>query len=367
LQQSIIPYFKTFRIFDKIVDIDNPLRFNLPVDLKPEENFFSIEYGAIDYFNPQETVFSYKLDGLDVQWISAETRKYVSYTNLPGGHYTFRLRASDGSDYFSEITIPLFIRTPFWKTLWFYLILIVILLAIIFGFYQYRMKQVRKQEEIKSNYNKMISQLEMKALRAQMNPHFLFNSLNSIRYYILKEQFDDASAYLTKFSKLLRLILRNSRENMITLTQELETLNIYIEFEQMRFNKHFEFIQYVDPSVDLSGTMIQPMTIQPFVENAIWHGLKPKEKDRLLTLSISKEGKMLNIIIEDNGIGRQNSKAIKEEGFMHETKSYGLQITKERFAILRNIRGKKSEFEIKDLFDNDNVPTGTRVTIYYEI
>jgi LytS/YehU family sensor histidine kinase len=154
---------------------------------------------------------------------------------------------------------------------------------------------------------------------------------------------------------------------MITLTQELETLNIYIEFEQMRFNKHFEFIQHVDSSVDLSGTMIQPMTIQPFVENAIWHGLKPKEKDRLLTLSISKEGKMLSIVIEDNGIGRQNSKAMKEEGFMHETKSYGLQITKERFAILRNIRGKKSEFEIKDLFDNDNVPSGTRVTIYYEI
>jgi ligand-binding sensor domain-containing protein len=364
---NLQPYLKSFRVFDKPLEINIGSDKKGRISLKPDDKFFSIEYGAINFFDPDQTTFSYLLEGFDQQWTQAGTRKYVSYTNLPGGSYTFRLRASSGSGRHNEIALPLFVGTPFWKTLWFYLLGILITLTLILGLFRYRIRQVRKQEEVRAGYNKMISQLEMKALRAQMNPHFLFNSLNSIRYYILKEELDNASEYITKFSKLLRLILRNSRQNMITLAEELETLSIYVEFEQMRFGKSFTFMKTMDASVKPEDILIQPMTIQPFVENAIWHGLMPKEDDRKLSLSVSLDQNVLNIVIEDNGIGRAQAKALKQDNHMGETKSYGLQITSERFDMLQKIRGRRSGYDITDLTDNEGNAAGTRVTIYYEI
>jgi sensor histidine kinase YesM len=154
---------------------------------------------------------------------------------------------------------------------------------------------------------------------------------------------------------------------MITLEEELETLNIYIEFEKMRFSKSFEYKEMISEQVKPGEITLQPMTIQPFVENAIWHGLMPKESDRKLSLSISLNDKLLSIVVEDNGVGRSKSKSLKMENEMSETKSYGLQITAERFAILHGVREKRSDFEITDLYNEDSMPAGTRVTISYEI
>jgi ligand-binding sensor domain-containing protein/two-component sensor histidine kinase len=360
---SAKPYIRSFSIFDQSIDFEQILDSTGTIRLNYDQNFFSIEFGLIDYFQPNYRPLSYKLEGVDHSWYSSSTRKNVSYANLDGGNYIFKLKAANGS----ELQLPIFIETPFWKTPWFYILIAVVIFSGFLGFYMYRLRQIKKQEEIKSGYNKMINQLEMKALRAQMNPHFLFNSLNSIRYYILKEEFENASDYITKFSKLLRLILRNSRQNMITLKEELDTLRIYIEFEQMRFSKSFTFKEDIHESVNPEEILIQPMTLQPFVENAIWHGLMPKESDRQLSLSLNKTENLLTVIIEDNGVGRQKSSAIRHENDMSESKSYGLQITDERFAILRSIRGKRSDFEITDLRDKHNRSTGTRVTIYYEI
>ena len=360
---DIKPYIRSFSIFDQPIDFDQVIDSLGTIRLNYDQNFFSIEFGLIDYFQPNNRPLSYKLEGVDQSWQTSMNRKYLSYANLDGGNYIFKLKASNGR----ELQLPIFIETPFWKTPWFYILVAVVIFSGFLGFYLYRLRQIRKQEEIKSGYNKMINQLEMKALRAQMNPHFLFNSLNSIRYYILKEEFENASDYITKFSKLLRLILRNSRQNMITLKEELDTLRIYIEFEQMRFSKSFIFKEEIQESINPEEILIQPMTLQPFVENAIWHGLMPKEGDRQLSLSLNKTENLLTVIIEDNGVGRKKASAIKHENDMSETKSYGLQITDERFAILRSIRGKRSDFEITDLMDKDNRPTGTRVTIYYEI
>lgn len=364
---NLKPYFKAFRVYDKPQDINTRSDEKGRISMKHDEKFFSIEYGAINFFDPDQTSFSYLLEGFDQQWTTAGSREYVSYSNLPGGSYIFRLRASSGSGRYNEISLPLFIGTSFWKTPWFYLMVVMVISTLIFSLFRYRIHQIRRQEEIRVQYDKTISQLEMKALRAQMNPHFLFNSLNSIRYYILKEELDNASDYITKFSKLLRLILRNSRQNMITLAEELETLSIYIEFEQMRFGKSFDFKKTIDPAVKPDDIMIQPMTIQPFIENAIWHGLMPKEDDRKLSLSISQKDNYLAIVVEDNGIGRNKAKALEQDSNMGETKSYGLQITSERFEMLHKARGKRSEFEITDLTDSEGNAAGTRVTIHYEI
>jgi len=360
-------YFKSFRVYDNPVKLNGGSDKKGGINLKSDEKFFSIEYGAINFFDPDLTTYSYMMEGFDQQWTLAGDRKYVSYSNLPGGHYTFRLRASSGSGRYDEIFFPLFVETPFWKTPWFILLIILVTFTLVIGLFRYRIHRVRRQGEIRAGYDKTISQLEMKALRAQMNPHFLFNSLNSIRYYILKEELDNASEYITKFSKLLRLILRNSRQNMITLAEELETLSIYIEFEQMRFGKSFTFSKTIDPAVKPDDILIQPMTIQPFIENAIWHGLMPKEDNRILSLSVSLDHNILKIVVEDNGIGRAVARALKQDSNMGETKSYGLQITSERFGMLQKARGKRSGFEITDLSDSSGKAAGTRVTIHYEI
>jgi len=355
------PYIKSFKVFDDPQNINTCSDSTQKIKLKPDQNFFSIEYGAISYFNRQQTTFKYKLDGLDENWQNAGNRKYVSYTNLSGGNYTFRLKANGEN----EISLPIFIATPFWKTWWFILLITLVIVGFAVLVHLYRTRQIKKREELKSSYNKKISELEVKALRTQMNPHFLFNSLNSIRYYILKEDNKNASEYITKFSRLLRLILKNSRQNQISLKDELHALEIYIDFEQMRFNKKFEYTLEVDSSINQEKIQVQPLTIQPFVENAIWHGLMPKEGNGVLIIKIDKDNGTLKIIVEDNGIGRQKASEIKKEE-LTDTKSYGLQITEERMKLMSNIRGKQSEFKITDLYDKKK-PAGTKVIITFEI
>ncbi|MBN2172597.1 MAG: histidine kinase [Bacteroidales bacterium] len=367
VKAQVKPYIKTFKIFDRSIDISRNSGPGTEIRLKHTENFFSIEYGAINYFNPEETEFCYMLEGQDLDWVSAGKRKYVSYTNLPGGNYNFRLRVMVKDEIRSEISLPLFAETPFWKTTLFYVILVLLVSAFVYALIKYRTNRIKKEEALKTRYNTMINELEMKALRAQMNPHFLFNSLNSIRYYVLQEEFENATGYITKFSKLLRLILHNSRQNQITLAEELEMVSIYIEFEQMRYDNSFLYEEVMDQTLNPAEIMIQPMTIQPFLENAIWHGLMPKESDRQLKLELAKDKGMLRITIEDNGVGREASSRQRSNSDLAGTKSYGLQIIRERFEVLANMRGKRSDFEIIDLKDSENNPTGTRVNIYYEI
>jgi sensor histidine kinase YesM len=367
IQAQVKPYIKSFKIFDRSIDMGKISEPGNEIRLKYNENFFSIEYGAINYFNSDETQFSYLLDGQDQVWVSAGKRKYVSYTNLPGGNYHFRLRVMLNGETQSEISLPLFIETPFWKTILFYVILALMASAVVYALFKYRTNRIKKEEALKTRYNAMINELEMKALRAQMNPHFLFNSLNSIRYYVLQEEFENATGYITKFSKLLRLILHNSRQNQITLSEELEMVRIYIEFEQMRYDNSFEYEEVMDQKLNPEQILIQPMTIQPFLENAIWHGLMPKESDRQLKLELAKDKGMLRITIEDNGVGRETSSRHRSNSDLAGTKSYGLQIIRERFEVLANMRGKRSDFEIEDLKDGENNPIGTRVNIYYEI
>ena len=163
----------------------------------------------------------------------------------------------------------------------------------------------------------------------------------------------------------MRLILKNSRQSQISLKDELHALKIYIDFEQMRFNRKFEYNLDVQKNIDQENIKIQPLTIQPFVENAIWHGLMPKEGIGILKIDVAKKNGMLNIIIEDNGIGRQKADEHKKNE-LAESKSYGLQITEERMNMMTNIRGKQSGFKIIDLFDKKQ-PAGTKVIITFEI
>lgn len=245
----------------------------------------------------------------------------------------------------------------------------VAVLAILFVYIlQQRLKNQKvlaaKNEEIKEvNFKRKLSELELKALRAQINPHFLFNCMNSINRMVLNHESENASKYLTKFSKLVRLILENSEETTVSLENELDMLESYIQLEALRFKGKIEYEIIIDETIERESTYIPSMVLQPFVENAIWHGLVHKESTEKgkISIFIKKAGNKLVCTIEDNGVGRELAKTLQEKSVLR-SKSLGIKITEERLRLLS--KEKLEELiNISDLKDALNFATGTKVEI----
>jgi LytS/YehU family sensor histidine kinase len=205
-------------------------------------------------------------------------------------------------------------------------------------------------------------ELEMQALRAQMNPHFIFNCLSSINRFILKNESEAASDYLTKFSRLIRMVLLNSKQTFISLQDELETLKLYLEMERLRFINAFDYnISFVN-EIDPENIFIPPLLLQPFAENAIWHGLMHKQGQGHLDIELSLHGKILTSTITDNGIGRNKADSIKSKS-TEKQRSMGLQITTERLVLLNQESNMKTFFTIQDLTNDSGEPAGTQVIL----
>lgn len=227
--------------------------------------------------------------------------------------------------------------------------------------------ELAKAEKIQTELLSELEQAKMKALQSQMNPHFIFNCLNSIRLYYMTEDLEKADDYITKFSRLIRSILNASRLDSISLKEELETLTLYMEFEQMRFKGKFDYKIEVAPNINTTAINIQSLILQPFVENAIWHGLMHSDKDGWVTISVKQHStNSIKITIEDNGIGRAKAQQFKK-GSPLKQKSFGLQITKERLDLLKRHTNKNATFEIIDLYDEHEEPSGTSVHIIYDL
>ena len=233
-------------------------------------------------------------------------------------------------------------------------ILFALLGLLIFNRYKYR--QRRQQHELE----KKNIEIEQRLLRTQMNPHFIFNSLNSISNFILHNQPGIAQSYLSKFARLMRLILNNSREKMIPLEDEIETLELYLSLERLRFNEIFDFAVEVNPEIDPEFTYVPPMLIQPFVENAILHGLAPKKEKGNIRLQIKKQERCLKVTIEDDGIGRKEAAKRKQQ--KTKRKSLGMQVTKERLEMLSKELGILFRMDIIDLEENGTAK-GTKVIL----
>jgi len=203
---------------------------------------------------------------------------------------------------------------------------------------------------------------ELKALKTQVNPHFIFNCLNSINRFILENNKSDSSRYLNKFSKLIRMILQNSQSSFIPLKSELESLELYMEMEMMRFDNHFTYKIIVPPEINISQLKVPPLILQPYVENAVWHGLMHKEEKGELMIEVLEEGKFLYLKITDNGIGRQQAERIASKSATKH-KSMGLLITADRIAMMQNTNGNESAVLINDLVHADGSAAGTEVQI----
>ena len=245
---------------------------------------------------------------------------------------------------------------------------ILVLGGLAYYIFRQRTLLTSKSNEVKeADFKRQLGELEMKALRAQINPHFLFNCMNAINLMIRKGDDDGACLYLAKFSKLVRLILENSETPSVTLESEIELLESYIMLEELRTPGKINHTITVDESVGLTQTYLPSMVLQPFVENAIWHGIAHKDNQSIGTILIHvmKEGDMLCCTIEDNGVGREQSRALRDKTLL-KNKSMGIKITEERLRLISQQNRDQFIF-ITDLNDSHGAPAGTRVKVYIPI
>lgn len=327
------------------------------IQLGYDSNHVELSFAALNFLGGKN-VYEYQMDGLDKNW-SETTSNHVTYSGLPSGEFTFRVRLK-GEDS-NEATLRISVSTPFWNTVWFRSLVVVIALGAILTLYELRSRQIRKEEKLKSDFNQQLAEAETKALKAQMSPHFIFNSLNSINRYIIKAEPEKASLYLTKFSKLIRLILDNSNQKIISLEQELLALTLYIELEAIRFSEKFTFRITVAPDISPNSMGIPPMIIQPFVENAIWHGLLHKGTPGHIDIEFERFPGGLKCTITDNGVGRKKAAELKSKSINKE-KSYGMQITRDRLSMLDK-DGKTPHVEVINLEDEQGNALGTKVIV----
>ncbi len=353
----------TFRVFDK--DYSGQLNINYlkKVTLSWKQNFFLFEFASTDFSQPQKNEYAYRLTGYDADWIYLKNQHSASYTGVPPGDYVLEVKAGR-EGYWQEpgARLDIHITSPFWATWWFRWLAILIFAAAIWGLYIWRITQIKKEEALKTAFNQQIARTEMAALRAQMNPHFVFNCLSSINRFILVNKPDEASAYLTKFSRLIRLILDNSRAETVPLNKELEALQLYVEMEQMRFNDRFGFCLVVADDVQTEHLEVPPLLIQPYVENAVWHGLMHKKTPGQLKMRVFYEGKKLRIEVEDDGVGRHRAMQLKgRQATIH--KSHGMKVTAERLEVINQLYGTDAEVATVDLLDESGQGVGTRVVL----
>ena len=231
-------------------------------------------------------------------------------------------------------------------------VILLVLLAI-FGYYIYKRRRDGLEKKKIAEFNAKVLETELRALRSQMNPHFIFNSLNSISDFISKNDIQQADDYLVKFSKLTRAILENSEKKSITLNEDLELMELYMQLEAIRLENKLHHQITIDQDIEPNNTLVPPLILQPFIENSIWHGIAPKNGDGHIDIKIEKEGDMLKYVVDDNGVGqpKKNMREKKSNG------SFGIKITKSRIDILSHIKNKKGSVSLIDK------PEGVRVEI----
>ena len=339
-----------------------PVGLHLP----HRSNRLAFDYIGISLKSPRQVEYKFKLVGLDENWSPSTRSNSTYYSNLASGQYTFQVVAKSEAerwDYSDPAIFNFEIEPAYYETAWFW-ILVGTLLGII-GYNIYRniaSERKRKEEEIRIKNQAEKLQLEHQALYAMMNPHFTFNALQSIQYFIHSKDKISANKFLSSFAKLIRKNLESTKSEFISLQEEVDRLKLYLSLEQMRFPEKFTYEVTVDPSLDTQAIQIPPMIFQPFVENSIKHGIMPKGKDGKIEVRITSEGEeYLRVEVRDNGIGVEASK-IKKANRPSEHVSKGMQITQDRLALFARMTGKKHSLDIREIRDNGHVE-GTLVEL----
>ncbi|RMG75118.1 MAG: hypothetical protein D6722_01530 [Bacteroidetes bacterium] len=337
------------------------------VDLPYTNNRLIFRYVGISLKSPRQVEYKFKLEPLDQDWepYTSTRQTSVFYPNLDPGTYTFKVTARRESDpwdfeHYADYTFT--IAPPFWATWWFITLMALLLLGLGWGIYYVihtRRQRAREEQRIRNTAEKL--QLEHQALYAMMNPHFTFNALQSIQFFIHRQDKKAANKFLSSFAKLVRKNLESTKVDVISLGEELDRLKLYLSLEKMRFPEKFDYEVRVDPEVDQTGIQLPPMLLQPFVENSIKHGIMPLEQDGLIELVVEQiDDDYLRIRIRDNGIGITASKARKADRPSDHV-SKGMQITQDRLALFARMSQKRYNLEFRELKGEDGTVSGTEV------
>ncbi len=333
------------------------------------QNHLTFDFIGVNLARPAEVTYMWKLDGFDENYSPASFERSILYSNLNPGKYTFYLKAANEDGVWTEepMKFEFEVLAPFWRTAWFIGLMIMLVLIILIVVFALSLKRVRRkamQHQQKIQFEKDFLELQQKAIRLQMNPHFIFNAMNSIQSLIGSGQETEARYYLAKFSRLMRQILDNSRKDEISLEEEINTLENYLLIEQFCNGKRFNYQINVEENLETDFINIPPMLIQPFVENAIKHGMKGRPEnslDGLISISFKEQDGILECVIEDNGIGREKAMELKEASKETYHESTGLEVTEERLERL-DIKDGIEPLEIIDLHENGK-PAGTKVIL----
>jgi hypothetical protein len=361
-------YLSNIQLFNNSYSTDTLAQYLSELKLPHNNNYVSLTLSSLEFEQPEKLEYRYKLDGVNNDWVYVGyLTRTVSYTNLSPGKYSFHasVKNDDGSWSNSDVYLPVIIIPAWWQTTGFKIACIVAACSIAFALIKWRIKTVRNQEQERSRIEKELLELEAKALRAQMNPHFIFNCMNSIKSLIQQDEKDKATTYLITFSKLIRTIFQNSDKREITLYDEIETCRLYTQLESMRFNNKFSYEFVIDEALDLKSVMVPALIIQPFIENAIWHGIMPKEDASTLTVKIIKTDNSISCIIDDDGVGRAVSMQNKFNGSNPAHQSKGVSLTQTRLELSNVLNQRHAAVEIIDKANVDNESTGTKVVLVF--
>jgi ligand-binding sensor domain-containing protein len=341
---------------------------SMPVDsvytVSFKESNVKIDYTCISFRSEGDILYKYRLKGLNNSWDSTRSTS-LEYPSLPAGSFEFELVAINKFGLESNpVVIRFVIYPPFWKTLWFRVLVIAAIVSLAWLFVLLQFNRFRKKEREKTRIRQQLNELEQKALRAQMNPHFIFNCLSSIQGFIMTKDFETTNNYLTEFARLIRQTLDNSEKTAISIENEIRYLSSYLEIEKMRYANSFDYSIEVGPEIKQDFTYIPNMLLQPYVENCIRHGLRHKDSHGLVQLKFMQTEKELVSIVQDNGIGRQKAGEFKSQ-IRIEYQSRGMKLTEERINLLNKHQEEKIRIEVIDLLHDNGKPAGTKIIIHF--
>lgn len=340
------------RFFNKSINDLESIRLN------KGDNNFKATFSCIDFLNSEKLKYRYRLKGYSNDWTETDFRnRFVNYTSLLPGKYILEIEATDkNGNWKRQKSLKIEIPPYYYQTVWFKVLLIFVALVIVLSAILFNNRRIRIREKQKQD------SLKLESLRGQMNPHFIFNSLNSINYFIAQNDRLSANRYIADFSRLIRSILNNLSQEYIPLEKELESLQDYLKLEFLRFGDKFDYVLDLDEKIDPVSIEVFPGMIQPFIENAIWHGVRGLENRKgMILVKFTCNGEHeLNCIITDDGVGRKISAETKSK--LPGRRSRGIEIITERLRIINRLRGTAYSFTVEDLYP-DRSETGTNVVI----
>jgi hypothetical protein len=346
---------------------ENNLGISGNYDLEPENNSLQLEYVYISPKSAGQVVYEYKLDGIDTKW-KKTSETSINYPFLPVGDYRFQLRAKDinGIASVEDIDIRIHVQQYWWKTTWFIVLAISCFVILTILLFVLRIKQLNARAKEKTEVNNRIAELRLNALQSQMNPHFVFNVLNSIQEGFLTNKIEEANQYMSDFAKLMRLFLESSDDKFILLSKEINLLTHYVELERMRLDNKFQYNFELHQEIDTDEFKVPTMLLQPIIENAILHGLRYKKGAGNLDVKFSLlDNTKLVITITDNGVGRKKSAEINSRRKKsHNSKATG--IINERISIINSTEDQRIQIKYTDLVAGDEA-LGTSVELSLDL